>query len=521
MSRLRWLLVALLAGGLLVANPGHAPKAAPPDSRERPNIIFIMADDLDTAYPDGNWLDNFPRLQELLADQGTTFQNNFVSISLCCPSRSAFLRGQYAHNNQIFTNMAPGGGFQKFHNLGEEDSNIATWLHDAGYRTILLGKYLNGYPGNLGREYFPPGWDEWYSGQRNQYQQFNYDLNENGKIVSYGEEPEDYLQDVIRGKATDFIRRAADGDQPFFMWMTPYSPHSPATFAPRHADEFPDAQAPRTPTFNQEDVSGMPSWVQNRSRLTAAQIRNMDALYRKRLQSMLAVVETIEDIIETLRATRQLRNTYVVFSSDNGFHMGQHRLTSGKNTEFEEDLHVPLIVRGPGVPAGRVLEHITVNIDLASTFADLAGVETPDFVDGRSLVPLLRRNPPPLRRWRQAFLMEHGFVATGADGLTPASVSASLEPPDPFDLTGGAPAGGPTLPPPFQGVHTRNLVYVEYLTTGEREMYNLDEDPYEQTSIAETADPRLVRRLSVWLERLSNCAGAECRAAEDAPPRIR
>jgi N-acetylglucosamine-6-sulfatase len=251
------LFVSVLVVGLLTASlhtRGRPHAQAPP----RPNIIFIFTDDLDTEYPDGSWIDHFPRLHALMVDAGTTFTHSFVSLSLCCPSRTSTLRGQYAHNTQIFTNMAPGGGFQKAHDLGLEDSTIATWLHDAGYRTILLGKYLNGYPGNLGKAYVPPGWDEWYSGQWNQYQQFNYELNENGQIVQYGAAAEDYLQDPIRGKATDFIRRAANGQEPFFMWMPTYSPHQPATFAPRHADAFPDVQAPRPPTFNEVDVSGHP-----------------------------------------------------------------------------------------------------------------------------------------------------------------------------------------------------------------------------------------------------------------------
>ncbi len=519
MGRARMLVTLLLAVGLLAATPpppaAHGTALA--KGPKRPNIVFVLTDDLDTEYPDGSWIDHYPRLRQLLADQGTTFSNFFVSLSLCCPSRSSILRGQYAHNTQIFTNGGAGGGFQKAHDLGLEESTIATWLHDIGYRTILLGKYLNGYPGNLGAEYVPPGWDEWYSGERNQYLQFDYDLNENGEIVSYGTDPEDYLQDVIRGKATDFIRRtaAAAEPKPFFMWMPTYSPHQPATFAPRHADAFPDVQAPRPPTFNEEDVSGHPRWVQNRPLLTEAQIEQIDRLYRKRLQSMLGVVDTVEDLLRTLQETQQLDNTYIFFSSDNGFHLGQHRLPAGKNTEFEEDLRVPMIVRGPGVPAGRVLEHLTLNIDFAPTFAELAGLKAPDFVDGRSLVPLLRPHPPPLERWRQALLLEHGFLQTGDIGRTSADASSTLEPPDPFDLA----LTQPQMPQPFEGIHTSNLVYVEYQNAaGERELYDLDADPYERASIAETADPDLVGQLSAWLEMLRSCAGGGCREAEKSPP---
>ncbi len=505
------ILFFILVISLSWAERVQARKHKHPARGARPNIIFILTDDLDTEYPDGAWIDHFPKLRRLMTDQGTTFSNFFVSLSLCCPSRTSMLRGQYAHNTQIFTNNDPGGGFQKAHDLGLEDSTFATWLHDAGYKTILIGKYLNGYPGDLGKEYVAPGWDEWYSGERNQYQQFNYELNENGEIVEYGDAPEDYEQDVFRGKATDFIRRVAPEGKPFFMWMPTYSPHQPATFAPRHQDAFPDARAPRPPTFNEEDVSGHPQWVQNREPLTDDQIASLDALYRKRLRSMLAVEETVADIIETLRATGQLENTYIFFSSDNGFHLGQHRLLQGKNTEFEEDLHVPMIVRGPGIPAGRVLEHLALNIDFAPTFAELAGLRIRDFVDGRSLVPMLRRDAPPVETWRQAFVLEHGFLRTGDVGRTPANVSDSLEPPDAFDLA------APMMPQPFQGLHTNNLAYIEYPSTGERELYNLDDDPYEQTSIAES-DPELAEQLAAWLDKLRTCRGQECRVAETTPP---
>ncbi len=384
----------------------------------------------------------------------------------------------------------------------------------SSYRTVLLGKYLNGYPGNLGKSYVPPGWDEWYGSEAGQYNQFNYDLNENGNVVHYGTAPEDYLQDVLDTKAVDFIQRSSDSrpsKQPFFMWMTTLSPHMPATFAPRHADAFADAQAPRPPTFNEEDVSRHPQWLQNRPPLTDEQIDQIDVLYRKRLRSMLAVQDTVRDLIATLRRTGQLDNTYIFFSSDNGFHLGQHRLNPGKNTEFGEDLHVPLIVRGPGVQANRVVDDLALNIDFAPTFAELGGIPTPDYVDGRSLVPLLRSRPPAPDRWRQAFLIEHGFVATGDVGRTAAEVGETQEPPDPFDIA------APILPQPFQGVHTKSLAYAEYLTTGEVELYDLDQDPYEHTSIA-GQDPDLEASLAAWLEQLRDCTGAGCRAAEDNPP---
>jgi N-acetylglucosamine-6-sulfatase len=290
---------------------------------------------------------------------------------------------------------------------------------------------------------------------------------------------------VLAGKATDFIRRAAADGLPFFMYLAPYAPHQPATPAPRHAEAFAGVTAPRPPSFNEADVSDKPAWVQSRPLLTATQIAQLDLLYRKRLQSLLAVEDLLEQLIQTLLATHQLRHTYILFTSDNGFHLGQHRLPAGKNTAYEEDLRVPLLVRGPGVPAGRVLEHLAVNIDLAPTFAELAGAVAPEFLDGRSLVPLLGPHPPPLASWRQAFLLESGF-RTGARV--------------------------------FQGLRTTTHTYVEYVNTGERELYDMVDDPDQLHSLHDTAEPALLAQLAARLAQLRTCAGAACRTAEDTLP---
>lgn len=469
----RWIL-ALISTLTLIGSSLTALDAAEDRNRpQQPNIIFILADDLNTES-----MDHLPRLQSLLADQGTSFANYFVSLSLCCPSRSSILRGQYAHNTQIFTNEPPGGGFQKFRDLGHEESTIATWLSDAGYRTVLLGKYLNGYPVTT---HVPPGWAEWYAvaGGLNF---FNYRLNENGVVTQHGSSEEDYLTDVLSTKANDFIQRSSSDGQPFFMYIAPFAPHQPATPAPRHADEFPDVQAPRTASFNEADVSDKPTWVKNTPPRSPAQIAQLDALYRRRLQSMLAVEDLVAELIETLEAANQLGNTYIFFSSDNGFHLGQHRLPAGKNSAYEEDIRVPLIVRGPGVPAGQVVENLAVNIDLAPTFAELGGASAADFVDGRSLVPLLDSGSAPPESWRQGFLLEAGFI------------------------TGNR---------VFQGIRANELTYVEYINTGERELYDLTTDPDQLESLHDSVD---LTQLAAWLEALRTCAGADCRAAEDTPP---
>jgi N-acetylglucosamine-6-sulfatase len=464
----------LLAFALVAVAPLYHGSIACAESK--PNMIFILADDLDTAS-----MSQLPKLQSLLADHGVTFANYFVSLALCCPSRASILRGQYAHNTQIFTNAPPGGGFATFRDLGHEESTIATWLRDAGYRTVLLGKYLNGYPMTT---YVPPGWDEWYA-VAGGVNYFNYALNENGQLVRYGSDPEAYLTDVLSAKAAEFILRTAPSAQPFFMYVAPYAPHQPATPAPRHVETLFGVEAPRTLSFNEQDVSDKPLWVSNRPLRTPAQVAQLDALYRKRLQSMLAVEDLVARLIETLRTVSQLGNTYIVFTSDNGFHLGQHRLPAGKNSAYDEDIRVPLIVRGPGVPRGTAVENLAVNSDLAPTFAELGGTAAPAFVDGRSLLALLRPDPPPPEHWRQGVLLEAGFI------------------------TGNR---------VFQGIRAHGFSYVEYLHTGERELYDLTTDPDQLQSLHATTDPVFLEGLAPWLQALRTCTGASCRSAEDAPP---
>jgi N-acetylglucosamine-6-sulfatase len=486
---------------------------------ERPNIIMILTDDLDTES-----LSHMPNLRALVTEQGTTFDNAFVTDSLCCPSRSTILRGQYPHNHDILSNEPPSGGFEKFRSLGRQNSTIATWLQDAGYRTVLIGKYLNGYDTTQ----VPPGWDEWY-GIAGNYE--STDLNENGKIVSY-DPASYYLDDVLAEKAVDFVGGRGRGGppsffrpgKPFFMWLGTQAPHAPADPAHRDEDALPGVSLPRTPSFNEGDVSDKPAWINDNPPLNPDQITRAEDLYRKRLQSMLAVDDMIGRIVDALHETGELDNTYLFFTSDNGYHLGQHRLTSGKWTAYEEDIRVPLIVRGPGVPKGQTLDQLVLNNDFAPTFAELAGAETPEFVDGRSLVPLLGDDPPPTQDWRQAFLVEAiaetaDVPSSTEDGDLVPLLTGDTQPPEDERRASrlvAAPlqtAGRPGL----QAVRTQDHLYVEY-ETGESELYDLKKDPYELNNVYDDAGLDTLWRYEDWLDALRGCAGEECQAAENSGP---
>lgn len=503
----------------LTTQPPNDPTIQRPnESTARPNIIFILTDDLDQAS-----IQYMPKLKSLITDQGLTFKNYFVSMSLCCPSRTATLRGQYGHNTQILGNTLPSGGFEKFFQLGEEKSTIAVWLQETGYATMLAGKYLNGFPERTNLMYIPPGWTEWYSAVKGgAYNEFNYTLNENGKQVDYGSKPEDYGTDVYARKSVDFIQRNANDGKPFFVYLAPYAPHSPYTPAPRHEKLFLDLKVPRTPNYNEADVSDKPNFIKNRPVLNARQTTALDADYRKRLQSLQAVDDAIESLVKTLQATGQLDNTYIFFTSDNGYHLGNHRQLTGKVAPYDEELRVTMIVRGPGVPAGKTVDYLAGNIDLAPTWAELAGAKAADFVDGRSLVPLIRDNPPAVSQWRQAFVIENGMELTTQSNspaiIAPNSPEELLEPPDSDDTYLNSPDAQALRlgVPAFRGIRTLDYSYVEYVN-GEKELYDMRNDPYQLQNLASKADPSLIAELTKRLHELINCKAAACRTGEALP----
>ena len=458
-------LVVVLSLGLSGSMPQNAEALT-----AKPNIIFILADDLDKASTQ-----KIGRLRKYIGDKGATFQNAFVSESVCCPSRATILRGQYPQNHLVHRNSPPLGGFETFHHLGRENSTVATWLdRKAGYRTAFVGaKYLNGYGK---RTYVPPGWDEWYALSPRA-------LNQNGQIREY---PAGTYQDDLLSRITrDFIRRQKGKDRPFFVHLSLKAPHEPPRPAPRYEDWFKGERAPRTPSFNEQDVSDKPRWVRNRSLLSSAAKRRIDSKYRDRLRTMAAVGEMAGKLVGALKDANQLNNTYIVFASDNGYHQGQHRLEFGKNAAYEEDIRIPLMIRGPGIPAGIKKGAMVLNNDFAPTFARWAGVTPPAFVDGRSFASLIDGNPETgPSSWRTAF--EVRFWQKPSGGGTPS----------------------------YQAVRTTRYLYVEY-ETGERELYDLAEDPDQLRNFYGSADPALIAELQSRLDKLRQCSGDGCRIAED------
>jgi arylsulfatase A-like enzyme len=491
-------------------------------AKGKTNVLFVLTDDM--RLDD---LQFMPHTRSLLGDQGATFDSYLDNVTLCCPARTSILRGQYSHNTGVLTNGGVNGGFETAHSKNLEQSTIATAMHDAGYTTGLFGKYLNGYPNGVDPSYVPPGWDQWASPSKGDaYGQFNYTLNQNGKQVDYGSSPDDYGTDVYVRLTKDFIHQAASQSKPFFAYLAVYAPHKPATPAPQDENSFPGLQAPRDPSFDEEDVSDKPQFIQSLPRISPMRAQTIDALYRRRVQSLQAVDRGVAALVDELRSDNALDNTVIMFASDNGFHLGQHRLPGGKETAYETDVHLPLLVRGPNIAAGSHVGAIAGNIDLAPTIAAIGGASMTDNPDGRSLAPLLLHPVDLPPDWRQAFLLEHWIEDD--TGATPGG-NAQLEPgdDDQTDTNESASSGGPptsirtshaagTRIPEYQGLRTATMTYVEY-ATGERELYDLVKDPYQLDNLASTADPNLLATLHARLESLRTCAADACRTYESTP----
>ncbi len=486
--RKRGLLLLPVALAVVVAvvatssgSPARAGRGAPKLAGQRPNIVFVLTDDLSM-----NLLPYMPHVQAM-ERSGLTFTNYFVSDSLCCPSRASIFTGNFPHDTNVFTNVGRQGGFNVFHKRGEEHRTFAVALHEAGYRTALMGKYLNRYmqTRSVPSTYVPPGWSDWdVTGLG--YGEFNYTMNQNGELRYYGRRDSDYLTTVLARNGVHFIDHSVRQGRPFFLELATFSPHAPYVPAPRDVGDYPGLQAPRTPNFDRLPTHP-PLWLGSRGPLTRRQIQVIDWVYRRRAEAVRSIDRMIARIERALRRDGVTANTYLVFSSDNGLHTGEYRLMPGKLTAFDTDIHVPLVVVGPGVPAGASTDAMTENVDLAKTFAGLGGAQLSG--DGHSLVGLLHGDDP--RGWRNAILVEHhGPDMSGRD-------------PDYQNSAAGAPRT-------YEAMRTRRFLYVEY-NDGEREFYDLRHDPFELHSLAYRLSVDQLAQLHSQLAAIEDCHdGTSC-----------
>ena len=429
----------------------------------RPNIVLILTDDQrwDTLWA-------MPQVRKRLIGMGVTFPYGFTANPACCPSRASFLTGNYSHSTGVYRNDPPHGGFETF----DDSATIATRLHNSGYRTGLVGKYLNGYSYE-DSSYVPPGWDRWVAFGHMGY--YDYSLSIDAVRRRYGSAPSDYSTDVLASHAVSFIRTASP-KQPLFLYFAPNAPHRPAIPAPRHASAFPDLRQWRPPSYSEDDVSDKPSYIRRQSRISDGRDARIQEMRRNQYRTLLAVDGAVGSILNALLDTGRLSNTMVVFASDNGFLWGEHRWKLDKNVPYEESIKIPYVVRyDPLTPRPRTDPHLALNIDLAPTFAVLAGVSYKGAADGTSLLALLRS---PDSSWRTDFVVEHLRERTlGAEGHSYVPTYCALR-------------------------NNNGYTYVAY-ETGEEELYNRPKDPYQLTNRArDPAFAPTVRALRSRLQEL-------------------
>jgi N-acetylglucosamine-6-sulfatase len=483
------LLIAALLGAAARRGGGHAGSAA----QRRPNIVMIIDDD-QTAEQQRF----LTKTNAAIGGHGVTFDNSFVNFSLCCPSRSTLMTGQYAHNHGVFGDEPPSGGYSKLApTLG---NTLPVWLQRTGYHTGLVGKFLNHY-GRTSPRIVPPGWNEWYGEVDNHdvggnYSVYGYTLNENGRLVHYGSrpsvvDPPVYESDVLSRLAAGFIRRAPS-DQPFFLYVAPRDPHlepiacgcafdNPRA-APRYEGTLAGLTAPRTASFNEADVSDKPAAVRKLPVLPPTEIKRIDARYRAEAESLLGVDDLVENVVRTLKQQGELANSVILFTSDNGFFHGEHRINRGKVLPYEPSIRVPLLIRAPGLPQGVHRRQLVGNEDLAPTILDFADARPGRVQDGLSLLPIMR-DP---RYWpgRAIDLEAYRQAVPAARANNPPVI--------------------------FRGVRTDRYMYARY-GGGAQELYDLRSDPLElQNAAADPAYARVRTSLQRLLGQLASCAGRAC-----------
>jgi N-acetylglucosamine-6-sulfatase len=557
-------------------------KPAKGSALQKPSFVVVQTDDetmeeLYDAVRLSNGAEEFamPSTLSLLGERGVTFSRYYTPYSLCAPSRVSLLTGRYAHNDNVRGNVPPNGGWTGFQARQAYSHNLATWLQGAGYRTIHIGKILNGYgdaPYSPGTEE-PPGWSSWHTilNSDTDHYAYGYMLNNNGVVEGpygnsgswetreYGEiddagcpyaplngKPCYFETDHFNQLATEELA-ATSPEQPFYMQVDYTSPHGdfrrPAGPQPATRDigRFAGAPLPdsRAEGFNEGNVNDKPRFIREAPYLSATEIHTYRVYYQNCLAALISVDEGVKQIVDELGALGRLRNTYIVFTSDNGFFFGQHRLVGGKFLAYEPSTHLPLIIRGPGIKAGTTTGQLASTIDIAPTILELAEVTPDKSMDGVSLVPYMKE---PNLRSRRPLLFE-SFVQTDdveQDGnAAPAETvaaeraaagtargklgvaGASARPGS--TSSGNAAAHASVVAPPknYYGIRLGPYKYIEW-PDGEKELYDINKDPSELNNIARDPDFAPIRAfLHNELVRLEECSGRTCQEVSEKLPLTR
>uniref|UniRef100_A0A914W021 Sulfatase N-terminal domain-containing protein n=1 Tax=Plectus sambesii TaxID=2011161 RepID=A0A914W021_9BILA len=468
----------------------------------RPHIVLIVTDDQDIeAYG----LQAMAKTNALLRDRGAFFNNAFVTTPICCVSRSSILTGKYAHNLRVYNNTRHGNCGGRRWRRRDERKTIASYLHGVGYSTFYAGKYLNTYGKKSEEAGVPPGWD-WWNGLVGNSRYYNYSLVVNETVERHGDGVDDYLTTVIAQRAKRFIAEMSASGRPLFLMLCPPAPHAPYTSAVQYEHEFANASAPRTVAFDR--AASDKHWlVAVKQKMSPHTTRVVDLAYRNRLRTLLSVDDLVEAVVAALDSAHILDNTFIVYTSDNGYHTGQFRLPLDKRQPYEFDVRVPLIVRGPGVPQAAVHDDVALNIDLLPTIAEWArvGAAAVD-ADGLSLASLLANGTA---MGRNHFLIEYwgeaGRAIQGSCSQTADSGEAQCVPEVDcacFD------ARNNTYACVRQLNHRHDTVYCRFSDdVGFEESYNLRADPHQLVNRIDEMSATEKRKLRRELTKLRSRRG--------------
>ena len=496
-----------------------------PTHAKPPNIIFIISDDQDALLGS---LNHMSSVQTHIISSGLNLRSHYGTVALCCPARATLMRGQSAHNTNVTHVGGPAGAWPKFLSTGEARDYLPHWLQKAGYRTGYFGKFMNGY-GMRNYDSPPGGWDV----VDLLCQPFIYAFNR--VIMSRnGEKPKHYKHwhqtDVLRVKALEELEVMTEQEKPFYLEIAPASPHVriggwPTVPLARHMFHFPGVTAPRMPNFNplnNELQKGKGSWIGRLPLMDDETIEIVDRAFRARLQGLQGVDEIVEDIISLLERKGVLDETFIIYTTDNGFHLGTHRIPSGKGTPYIEDVNLPLAVRGPGIPRGKVSSIPSSHVDMAPTILDIAGVpssEWPEFFDGRSLLPEWR-DPEYFATDRTTSASSTSSVSSNSSSERPDSISREVINVE-FWGTVVAPAEKWTQRYHDNTYKSLRIVspkggwlFNRWCTANQTELYDTLSDPYELRNLAINASgetKRIMSRLSGLLLVTKSCAQESCR----------
>ncbi|OJI79581.1 hypothetical protein ASPTUDRAFT_59643 [Aspergillus tubingensis CBS 134.48] len=491
----------------------------------KPNVVFILTDDQDAHLGS---LDNMPYVKKHLLDKGTHYRSHYCTTSVCCPSRVTLWTGKLAHNTNVTDVNPPHGGYPKFISQGLNDNYLPVWLQEAGYNTYYTGKLFNVHTVDNYNAPFPAG----FTGSDFLLDPFTYDYL-NSTFQRDRESPQsyegEYSTDVLGQKAYRLLDEAVTAQKPFFLTVAPIAPHcnvfmngtgldanpkfsfSAPIPAKRHEHLFPDAKVPRTPSFNPENPSGA-NWIKTLKRQNDTNVDYNDHFYRQRLRALQAVDELVDGLFTRLKEYDILDNTYVVYSSDNGYHIGQHRLQPGKSCGYEEDINVPLIVRGPNIAQNVSTDIVTTHTDLAPTFLDLLGIPLREDFDGDP-IPFTESQIEEAHDERQEHVTVEYWGYAAGEGIYDFDLSA-------YNNT-------------YKALRIKGSKYNLYYSVwcnNEHELYDMTSDPHQLHNLLSTNGlpnatshiilnvdlSKVVQRLDSLLLVLKSCKGQVCVKPWDA-----